>query len=57
MIEENMTRLRQQMGYSMHMMADFLGTSFDDYAELEFQLREATEQEKKVLKKLFQKIG
>ena len=46
---EGLGRLRQQKGYSMHMMADFLQISLEDYAELEFQLREASSREKEIL--------
>ena len=31
---EGLGRLRQQKGYSMHMMADFLQISLEDYAEV-----------------------
>lgn len=48
-----MGRLRQMKGYSMHMMADFLQISLEAYAELEFQLRDASGREKKILQKLF----
>lgn len=45
-------RLRQQKRYSMHMMADFLQISLEDYAELEFQLREASSREMEILRLL-----
>ncbi len=46
---EGLGRLRQHKGYSMHMMADFLQISLEAYAELEFQLREASSREKEIL--------
>ena len=49
---EGLGRLRQQKGYSMHMMADFLQISLEDYAELEFQLREASSREREILRLL-----
>lgn len=47
-----MTSLRQLKGYSMHMMADFLQISLEEYAELEFQLRSPEERELKLLQQL-----
>ncbi len=52
---EGLGRLRQQKGYSMHMMADFLQISLEAYAELEFQLREADSREKEILRLLLEK--
>lgn len=49
---EEIGRLRQAKGYSMHMMADFLQITLDDYAELEFEVRSADAKEWHVLEKL-----
>ena len=49
---EGLGRLRQQKGYSMHMMAELLQNSLEDYAELEFQLREASSREMEILRLL-----
>ena len=49
---EGLGRLRRQKGYSMHMMADGLQISLEDYAELEFQLREASSREMEILRRL-----
>lgn len=51
---ERLGWLRQLKGYSMHMMADFLHVSLEDYIELEFQLREAGRGEKKILQELLE---
>ena len=49
---DGLGRLRQLKGYSMHMMADFLHISLEAYAELEFQLREASGREQEILRQL-----
>ena len=51
---EGLGRLRQHKGYSMNMMADFLQISLETYAEMEFQLREASSREKEILRLLLE---
>ena len=36
MKREDLGQLRQSKGYSMNMMAEFLGGTLEEYAELEF---------------------
>lgn len=49
---EQLGRRRQLKGYSMDMMAEFLRISLESYAELEFQVREATQREREILRRL-----
>lgn len=51
---EEIWHQRQNRGYSMDMMAEYLHISLDSYIELEFQLREATKEEQEILRKLWQ---
>ncbi len=53
MKREDMGQLRQAKGFSMDMMADFLGETLERYAELEFGLRQPTSEEKVVLEAIF----
>ena len=48
-----MKAVRQSKGYSIDMMAELMGIPADDYLELEYDVREATDNEAKQLDKIF----
>ena len=53
MMREDLGQLRQSKGYSMDMMAGFLGKTLEEYAELEFGLKQPDGDDLAVLAKLF----
>lgn len=55
-MNDDIGQLRQFKGYSMDMMADFLGSSLEEYAELEFGVRQPEPEEAVILQELFAKI-
>lgn len=50
---DKLGKLRQARGYSLDMMAGWLGCTVEQYLELEFCLREPEAAEQQVLKELF----
>ena len=57
MMREDLGQLRQAKGYSMDMMAGFLGKTLEEYAELEFGLKQPDGDDLAVLEKLFGQIS
>ena len=57
MKREDLGQLRQSKGYSMNMMAEFLGGTLEEYTELEFGLRQPTSQEVLVLSSVFTTVN
>ena len=55
MKRDDLGQLRQSKGYSMDMVADFLGKTLEEYAELEFGLRQPDDDELIILRELFGK--
>ena len=52
---DKLGNLRQERGYSLDMMAGWLGCTVEQYLELEFAIRLPEETEQQVLGKLFGK--
>ena len=52
---DKLGNLRQERGYSLDMMAGWLGCTVEQYLELEFTMRLPEEAERQVLGKLFDK--
>ena len=50
---EDLQALRQAKGYSIHMVAEMLNISVDSYLELEYSVREASDQEINMLDRIF----
>ena len=50
---EDLQAMRQAKGYSIHMVAEMLNISVDSYLELEYSVREASDQEMKMLDIIF----
>ena len=50
---EDLQALRQAKGYSIHMVAEMLNISVDSYLELEYSVREASDQEMNMLDRIF----
>lgn len=50
---EELQTVRQAKGYSIHMVAELLKISVDSYLELEYVLREASDQEMDILDRIF----
>ena len=57
MKREDLGQLRQSRGYSMDMMAEFLGVTLEEYAELEFGLRQPTSKETLLLSSVFTNVN
>ena len=53
MVLEELQTVRQAKGYSIHMVAELLKISVDSYLELEYVLREASDQEMDMLDRIF----
>ncbi len=50
---EDLQAIRQAKGYSIHMVAEMLNISVDSYLELEYSVREASDQEMSMLDRIF----
>ena len=50
---EDLQAMRQAKGYSIHMVAEMLNISVDSYLELEYSVREASDQEMNMLDVIF----
>ncbi|SHI52496.1 hypothetical protein SAMN02745671_00852 [Anaerovibrio lipolyticus DSM 3074] len=50
---EDLQAMRQAKGYSIHMVAEMLNISVDSYLELEYSVREASDQEMNMLDRIF----
>jgi len=50
---EDLQAMRQAKGYSIHMVAEMLNISVDSYLELEYSVREASDQEMSMLDRIF----
>lgn len=50
---EDLQAIRQAKGYSIHMVAEMLNISVDSYLELEYSVREASDQEMNMLDRIF----
>jgi DNA-binding transcriptional regulator YiaG len=50
---EDLQAMRQAKGYSIHMVAEMLNISVDSYLELEYSVREASDQEMNMLDIIF----
>ena len=50
---EDLQSMRQAKGYSIHMVAEMLNISVDSYLELEYSVREASDQEMNMLDIIF----
>ncbi|MCR5177153.1 MAG: hypothetical protein K6C05_09935 [Anaerovibrio sp.] len=50
---DNLKAVRQSKGYSIDMMAEFMEESREAYLELEYSVREATEDEMLILQSIF----
>jgi DNA-binding transcriptional regulator YiaG len=50
---EDLQPMRQAKGYSIHMVAEMLNISVDSYLELEYSVREASDQEMNMLDIIF----
>lgn len=50
---EDLQAVRQAKGYSIHMVAEMLNISVDSYLELEYSVREASDQEMNMLDIIF----
>ena len=55
MKREDLWQLRQSKGDSMDMVAGFLGKTLEEYAEMEFGLRQPDDEELIILRELFGK--
>lgn len=53
MVLEDLQAMRQAKGYSIHMVAEMLNISVDSYLELEYSVREASDQEMSMLDRIF----
>lgn len=50
---DDLMSIRQAKGYSIELMSELMQESADEYLELEYDVREATEAEIKKLNKIF----
>ena len=50
---EDLQAMRQAKGYIIHMVAEMLNISVDSYLELEYSVREASDQEMNMLDRIF----
>ena len=50
---EDLQAMRQAKGYSIHIVAEMLNISVDSYLELEYSVREASDQEMSMLDRIF----
>ena len=53
MVLEKLKAARQAKGYSIHMVAELLNITVDSYLELEYSVREASDQEMIMLDRIF----